>query len=212
MLNSCQMCQMYIVYGASRSNASQGHLNGTQCFSWNKTYLKEKKVISNPKGLFFWWMPPYSLTNRFLYKSCSSEPYITFFLSWLFVFWKMQTIYRSYCSSCRLDNTMINDTGNICGFCRAVGVRGNIKVTWVRRVSEHNRWVLVLDLTLYVGNQTVSRRPKETSRLSKEYFLTLGDMLGLYWNVGFVLYIFTEKKRKNTIKESIAVVDWMGTI
>lgn len=125
------------------------------------------------------------------------------FLSWLFVFWKMQTIYWSYCSSCRLDTAVINDTGNICGFCRAVGVRGNIKVTWVHWVSEHNRWDRVLDLPLYVGNQTVSSRPKETSRLSKEYFLTLGDILGLYRNVGFVLYIFTEKKKKKEYNKGI---------
>ncbi len=77
--------------------------------------------------------------------------------------------YQSDCSSCCLDTGVINDKDNIRGFCRAPGVRGNIKVTWVRWVSEHNRWDWALALTLYVGNQTTGSGPKETSSLSETY-------------------------------------------
>lgn len=104
--------------------------------------------------------------------------------------------HQSYCSSCWPDTGVINDTDNICGFCRAVGVRGNIKVTRVRWVSEHNRWDWVWDLTLYVGNQTASSGPKETSWLWETNY-----------DWGEELYKFLLRTvEKNPIKESIAVV------
>lgn len=77
----------------------------------------------------------------------------------------MQTICWSYCSLCRIYSAVINDADNICGFCRAVGVRGNIKVTWVHQESEHNKWDWLLALTLHLGNQRASIGPKETSCL-----------------------------------------------
>ncbi|CAB1449981.1 unnamed protein product [Pleuronectes platessa] len=57
---------------------------------------------------------------------------------------------------------------NICGFCKAVGVRANIKVTRVHRVSECNRWAQVLALTLYMGNRAAAGQRKLPDLVEEE--------------------------------------------
>lgn len=98
----------------------------------------------------------------------------------------MQTIYWTSCSSCSLDTGVINNTDNICGCCRAVGVRGNIKVTWVHWVSEHNRWDWVLGLTPVRGKPNSQPSSQRTAGN-----LTVGDKLGVGRNVASVSYTFS---------------------